>query len=120
MEIFAANMRDLPAFIERRLREVRYLDAATREEMGILNAEERALLDDITAMSRSRNDFNEEPLKEKFQSLMDRRQELLNSLEIQVKKVQHAYDVIDGRISFVGKFVYVFLFMICFIPTQSL
>jgi gentisate 1,2-dioxygenase len=103
MEFFTLDMKNLPQIISTRLSELRELDNESREKANLLNEEEHKLFEDITALSKENPDFDEEPVHARFQNLLARRHETLDLLDKQMKKVQKLYNLVDGRIAYLGK-----------------
>lgn len=76
------------------------MDKVSRGKSLALTEEERLLFNELTELSKNAPDFDEDKMKEKLQILLDRRHELLESLDQQIKSIQKVYDVVDGRITF--------------------
>lgn len=103
MEFFVHDMKNLPVVVDKRLAELRRMDAHFNALSKKAAAEEAKLLDEVTALAKTNPDFDEEPVLEKFNAIMRCRQEAQVAADEQVKKIQKLYDLLDGRITFIGK-----------------
>ena len=102
MEFFVEDMKSLPTAVENSLCELRQLDNKSRNEIKSLGEEEGKLFEELALLSKGDPDFDEGPITEKFQKLLTRRHGSLTVLDEQMKKIQKLYDVVDGRITFLG------------------
>lgn len=102
MEFFVKDMKNLPSVIERRLSELRQLDSESLKITKAAAAEEAELFDEISTLAKIDPDFDEEPIKKRFEALISRRQEAQASVDEQMRKIQRLYDLVDGRITYIG------------------
>jgi len=102
MEFLVEDMKQLPVVTELRLKELRLMDSSSRSNTVRLNDEGNKILDELSELAKKDPDFDEEPIRTKFQAHMARRSEALNGLDGQMQKIQKLYDLVDGRITFLG------------------
>mmetsp|Transcript_21449 Transcript_21449/g.35903 ORF Transcript_21449/g.35903 Transcript_21449/m.35903 type:complete len:206 (+) Transcript_21449:238-855(+) len=100
MEFLVEDMKQLPVVTELRLKELRLMDSSSRSNTVRLNDEGNKILDELSELAKKDPDFDEEPIRTKFQAHMARRSEALNGLDGQMQKIQKLYDLVDGRITF--------------------
>jgi hypothetical protein len=112
MEYFASDMQNLPKVVEQRLAELRQLDNFSRSESLALQDAEVKLFDEIASLSKSDPDFDEDPVRNKYLSVLNRRHEVLNDFDMQMKKIQRLYDTVDSRIAFIGRRGFCFFFVV--------
>lgn len=98
MEYLVKDIINLPSEVTEALALVREYDKKTRDASKIYSEEQKALIEELNAMTKVDPDFDEAPFKAKFDSIIERRHETLTLLEMQMKSVQNTYDKIDGRI----------------------
>jgi hypothetical protein len=103
MEFFVNEMRNLPAVVDRRLMELRMMDSLSSSTLKEIAFEEAQLFEELSALAKKDPDFDEGPITERFQILLARRHESLNLLDEQMRKIQKLYNLVDGRITFIGK-----------------
>jgi len=104
MEFFVNDMRKIHVVVERRLTELRTMDTESNAALKASAAEEAQLFDDLATLAKTDPDFDEGPITQRFQELLARRHDTLNTLDEQMKKIQKLYDLVDGRITFIGMF----------------
>lgn len=105
MEFFVEDMKNLPMVVERRLTELRKLDTDSNATLKSSAADEARLFEELASLAKADPEFDEGPITEKFQLLLARRHDTLNVLDDQMKKIQKLYDLVDGRITFIGNFL---------------
>ena len=103
MEFLVDDMKNLPAVVEHRLSELRQLDAESNTMLKSSMAEEAVLFEELTTLAKADPDVDEGPITERFQHMVTRRHDTLNVLDEQMKKIQKLYDLVDGRITFIGE-----------------
>lgn len=103
MEFFVNDMKNLPEVMKRKLSDLRDVDSLSSSTLKSSAAEEAQLLDELAALAKADPDFDEGPITEKFNRIVARRQEALNLVDDQMKKIQKLYDLVDNRITFIGK-----------------
>lgn len=103
MEFFINDMKNLPEVVKRKLSDLREVDSLSSSTLKSSATEESQLLDELAVLAKADPDFDEGPITEKFQRIVARRQEALNLVEDQMKKIQKLYDLVDNRITFIGK-----------------
>lgn len=96
------DMRNLPKVLDRGLKDLRHLDESSRISIESLAAQELDLFEEIQRLAKENPDFDEAPLIEKYQNLLSQRLCAQNKLDDQIKRAQKLYDIVDGRITFVG------------------
>ena len=96
------DMKNLPLVVEKRLTELRKLDTDSNAALKSSAADESLLFEELALLAKTDPDFDEAPITEKFQQLVARRHDTLNTLDEQMKKIQKLYDLVDGRITFIG------------------
>lgn len=84
------------------LKDLRRLDEGSRIAIESLAAQELELFEEIQRLAKEDPDFDEAPLIEKYQSLLSQRLGAQSKLDDQIKRAQKLYDIVDGRITFVG------------------
>lgn len=97
------DMKNLPLVVEKRLTELRKLDTNSNAGLKSSAASESLLFEELALLAKADPDFDEAPITEKFQQLLARRHDTLNTLDEQMKKIQKLYDMVDGRITFIGQ-----------------
>lgn len=103
MEVFAKDMKNLPLVVNTRLRELKRLDQKSINEVETITKEEKALFEELTLLSKSSDpDFDETPLVNKFQDLLNRRHQVLHSSDDKIQKALKLYSLIDERMKFIG------------------
>lgn len=102
MEFFVKDMKHLPIVVEKRLQELRQLDKMSRCSIQNFYEEETNFFEEISNLAKETPDFDEAPIQKKFLELLSRRHDTMNALDDQMKKIQKLYDVVDGRITFLG------------------
>lgn len=97
------DMKSLPVVVEKRLTELRKLDTESNASLKTSATNESQLFEELALLAKTNPEFDEGPITEKFQQLLARRHETLNVLDEQMKKIQKLYDLVDGRITFIGE-----------------
>jgi len=97
------DMRNLPIVLDRGLKDLRRRDESSRTAIESLTAQEQDLFEEIQRLAKENPDFDEAPLTEKYHSLLSQRLDAQNKLDDQMKRAQKLYDIVDGRITFIGK-----------------
>ena len=103
MEKIVKDIRDMPALMGLRMNQLRQFDEQSRHLSAYIQREEEVLMEELSSISKSHPNFDEQPFLDKFQKLMNMRQELLALSEKHMKKAQQTYDVMDKKIALVGK-----------------
>ena len=103
MEFFVSDMKNLPNVVEKRLSELRQLDSESVAIAKSTAAEETQIFEELSQLAKTDPDFDEEPIKKRFEALISRRQEAQASVDEQMKKIQRLYDLVDGRITYIGE-----------------
>jgi hypothetical protein len=103
MEFFINDMKNLPLVVERRLSELRQMDATSSAMLKSNAAEVTQLFDDVAALAKSDPDFDEGPVLERFNKILTRRHDALAAVDEQMKKIQKLYDLVDGRLTYIGR-----------------
>jgi CMP-N-acetylneuraminic acid synthetase len=103
MEFFVNDMKNLPLVVEKRLSELRQMDAQSSAMLKSNAAEEAQLFDDVATLAKSDPDFDESPVLERFSKIQNRRHDTLAAVEEQMKKIQKLYDLVDGRLTYIGR-----------------
>lgn len=103
MEFFINDMKNLPDVVKRKLNDLREVDSLSSSTLKSSAADEGQLLEELAALAKTDPDFDEGPITEKFNLIIARRQEALNLVDDQMKKIQKLYDLVDNRITFIGK-----------------
>ncbi len=103
MEGLIDALHDLPSMVNRRLQDLKSMDKISRETLAELAAEENKFLEDLKLCK----DFENNPYLEQSQSIFNKRHEVLNLLDNQMKNVQLTYDQIDKKISYIGTIIYI-------------
>jgi hypothetical protein len=103
MEFFVEDMKNLPRVVEKRLKELRHMDGASNKSLQVLNDEGNKIFDELAELAKADPNFDEAPIREKFQTLLGKRGATLSALDEQMKKITKLYDLVDGRIAFLGE-----------------
>jgi CMP-N-acetylneuraminic acid synthetase len=103
MEFFVEDMKNLPKVVEKRLKELRQMDSASNKSLLTLNDEGNKIFEELAELSKANPEFDEAPIREKFQALLGKRGSTLTALDEQMKKITKLYDLVDGRIAFLGE-----------------
>lgn len=96
------DMKNLPMVLDRGLKDLRRLDESSRIAIESLATQELDLFEEIQRLAKEDPNFDEAPLIEKYQSLLSQRLGAQSKLDDQIKRAQKLYDIVDGRITFVG------------------
>jgi hypothetical protein len=104
MEVIAKDLQEIPSTITQYLSKLREQDRKCKKELDIVKRDEELLLAEVLAITKSGNkDFDETPYQERLKELNTRRQTITRQLDHQVQITQYMYDLIDGKISYLGK-----------------
>lgn len=96
----------MPVLMGLRMNQLRQFDEQSRHLSSYIQREEETLMEELNSISKSHPNFDEQPFLDKFQKLMNMRQDLLALSEKHMKKAQQTYDVMDKKIALVGKHNY--------------
>jgi hypothetical protein len=104
MEILVEEIKGLPSEISSGLIELREMDIKSKEYSLSIIEEEKKLFENLDLLIKSNPGFDEKPVTDDYQKILDRKKALLNYFDEQLKKVQSIYQKIDVKISIFGKF----------------
>jgi len=102
METLADDLKQLPALMGMRMNELKILDKRSQLLMTNLKSEENKLLDELHLSIKSGIISSVEEIQciEKSKLICDKRMEVLNILENQMRNIQNTYNQIDSKISY--------------------
>jgi hypothetical protein len=104
MEFFVRDMEKLPQVVERRLSELRQMDANLLQLVKTAATEEAKLFEDLAVLAKTDPEFEEAPVVARFEEILRKRQDAQTAADEQMKKIQKLYDLVDGRITYIGKY----------------
>jgi flagellar motor switch protein FliG len=104
MDVLANDLKYLPPTVIKLLQQIREIDKVSHTELEEIKKEEEKLLNEITEITKNKNkDFDEAPYQEKLLQLTLKRNEITKKLEKQVILTQSIYNLVDNKISYLGR-----------------
>lgn len=106
------DMESLPQVVERRLSELRQMDSDLSQLLKTAAAEEATLFEDLAILAKADPDFDEGPIIARFDDVVGKRQLAQSAADDQMRKIQRLYDLVDGRITYIGSRLFVAYFLL--------